>query len=334
MSTLDNVNKAYELHAKIARSVQFTETGEPRKGNTVTYKTKGLLDELQEVLGLLHVDVSANENENNQGAKMQTFKYRTITVQTIQAAACAACNMLGEAIMSGDQIKDVYDIHARFKGAIAEDSTLMIGVEAQWYQLDKFCAPIKVEAPVLYKIISSPTVGGQVDAAHAMLTNFRDSLTLDQEHDIARAFDVAQSEIVSGVSTFEDIDRAQYKDLNNFLSEKLPTQEEAYTAARIVDKHVHESSILTEAHDLINGDRAEAYGPVEEQFTKVGNVSAELVSKKEWAVIHDEEIIPATVIAKIMVATKLVRESYKPSKDNRRDAGGYMGLWDKLEESE
>lgn len=88
-------------------------------------------------------------------------------------------------------------------------------------------------------------------------------------------------------------------------------------------------SILEEANGLIYGDRAASYGPAKEQFEKIGRVTASILTETELYSLACQDIT-SQVIAKVMIATKLVRDSYNPKKDNRRDAAGYLGLLDDI----
>lgn len=79
-------------------------------------------------------------------------------------------------------------------------------------------------------------------------------------------------------------------------------------------------SILLEAHELIHGDRAAAYGPVGENWGRTVAIF-KAVTGKEMTV--QEALI-------FMVAVKLAREYHQPKRDNVRDACGYLALYDQV----
>ena len=79
-------------------------------------------------------------------------------------------------------------------------------------------------------------------------------------------------------------------------------------------------TILEEAEQIINGERKDAYGPVEESFKKVATI---------WSVVLGYEVTPAQV-ALCMVGLKLVREVTTHKRDNLVDAAGYLGLMEHL----
>ena len=83
-------------------------------------------------------------------------------------------------------------------------------------------------------------------------------------------------------------------------------------------------SILTEAHELINGERAESYGPVGENWSRTVQIF------NAWT---GHTLSPVEGL-KFMVAVKLARETHRHKADNLRDAAGYLGLIETLVEGE
>lgn len=81
------------------------------------------------------------------------------------------------------------------------------------------------------------------------------------------------------------------------------------------------SSILLEADLIVNGSRKSDYGYTE-SFTKIAQI-ASLVANKEFT--------PQDV-CKILLAVKLVRESYRHKRDNLVDLAGYAELLNSLED--
>jgi hypothetical protein len=76
------------------------------------------------------------------------------------------------------------------------------------------------------------------------------------------------------------------------------------------------SEILREAETLINGDRAQAYGPLEENF---GRIAA------GWAVIFGVPVTPEQV-ARAMAWLKIARLNEGPHRDSYVDGAAYMAL--------
>lgn len=79
-------------------------------------------------------------------------------------------------------------------------------------------------------------------------------------------------------------------------------------------------SILQEAEELINGDRAEAYGDAKTNFTKIA---------VGWSEIFGTNIT-AKQVALGMIWLKMCREGNKSGRDNIVDIAGYAGLIEKL----
>jgi len=90
-----------------------------------------------------------------------------------------------------------------------------------------------------------------------------------------------------------------------------------------------EGSALLRAHGLVYGDRAKAYGPAKDQFNKIGEMAGLMLSEDDKGYLLCGTLT-AEIVCKVMIATKLVRESYKPKQDNRDDACGYIDLLDQI----
>lgn len=76
------------------------------------------------------------------------------------------------------------------------------------------------------------------------------------------------------------------------------------------------SELLREAAELINGDRAQAYGPPEESFQNIAKV---------WSVWLDKTITPYDV-SMMMVLLKVMRGKGSFHRDNHVDICGYASL--------
>jgi hypothetical protein len=91
---------------------------------------------------------------------------------------------------------------------------------------------------------------------------------------------------------------------------------------------MEKSKLLHEADDLIHGDRAKAYGPVEENWGLTASFW------NGW--LHGRGLLPPGKNLEpsdgtaMMVLAKLARESFRHKKDNLRDGCGYLALTDEL----
>jgi hypothetical protein len=80
-------------------------------------------------------------------------------------------------------------------------------------------------------------------------------------------------------------------------------------------------TIFTEAEELVNGPRAEAYGDYEENLTNIADMWGALLGVT----------VSARQVALCMAALKLAREGHAPKRDNLVDACGYLRLAEKLQ---
>lgn len=83
-----------------------------------------------------------------------------------------------------------------------------------------------------------------------------------------------------------------------------------------------DKSILQEAEEIVNGERAQAYGPALTSFSNIA---------KGWSVITGTEITPQQV-GLMMMWLKICRENNKHQRDNLVDVSGYAHLVQKMEE--
>lgn len=74
--------------------------------------------------------------------------------------------------------------------------------------------------------------------------------------------------------------------------------------------------ILREAETLINGARAQAYGPPEENFARIA---------AGWSVIFNAPVSPEQV-ARAMAWLKIARLNEGPHRDSYVDGAAYMAL--------
>ena len=84
-------------------------------------------------------------------------------------------------------------------------------------------------------------------------------------------------------------------------------------------------TILQEADEIINGERAKDYGPASENFKRI----AEL-----WSVVLGQEITPEHVVL-CMIQVKVARLCNSPDhRDSVMDIAGYAGCWEKIRKGE
>ena len=83
-----------------------------------------------------------------------------------------------------------------------------------------------------------------------------------------------------------------------------------------------EKSILSEAEEIVNGSRHSDYGDAKESFSRVATIANVMTGK---------ELAPEDCCA-VLMAVKLVRESFAHKRDNLVDMCGYAELMNRLKE--
>ena len=83
-----------------------------------------------------------------------------------------------------------------------------------------------------------------------------------------------------------------------------------------------EKSILSEAEEIVNGSRHSDYGDAKESFSRVATIASVMTGK---------ELAPEDCCA-VLMAVKLVRESFNHKRDNLVDLCGYAELMNRLKE--
>ena len=81
-------------------------------------------------------------------------------------------------------------------------------------------------------------------------------------------------------------------------------------------------SILSEAEEIVNGSRHSDYGDANESFSRIATIASVMTGK---------ELSPDDCCA-VMMAVKLVRESFNHKRDNLVDLCGYAELMNQLKE--
>ena len=96
-------------------------------------------------------------------------------------------------------------------------------------------------------------------------------------------------------------------------------QEYKDTLSKIQSSIVQQESILLKADKIVNGSRNVDYG-AEESFDKISKMASIMTSK---------ELSPSDCI-KVLMAVKMVRESFKHKEDNLIDLCGYAELLNQI----
>ena len=90
------------------------------------------------------------------------------------------------------------------------------------------------------------------------------------------------------------------------------------------DAEENNTSILSEAEEIVNGSRHSDYGDARESFGRVATIASVMTGK---------ELAPEDCCA-VLMAVKLVRESFKHKRDNLVDLCGYAHIMNELNENE
>ena len=87
-----------------------------------------------------------------------------------------------------------------------------------------------------------------------------------------------------------------------------------------MEKKEGEKSILSEAEEIVNGSRHSDYGDAKESFSRIATIASVMTGK---------ELAPEDCCA-VLMAVKLVRESFNHKRDNLVDLCGYAELMNRL----
>ena len=91
-----------------------------------------------------------------------------------------------------------------------------------------------------------------------------------------------------------------------------------------MEKKEGEKSILSEAEEIDNGSRHSEYGDAQESLSRVATIANVMTGK---------ELSPEDCCA-VLMAVKLVRESFAHKRDNLVDLCGYAHIMNELNENE
>ena len=89
-----------------------------------------------------------------------------------------------------------------------------------------------------------------------------------------------------------------------------------------MERKIGDKSILSDAEEIVNGSRHSDYGDARESFGRVATIASVMTGK---------ELAPEDCCA-VLMAVKLVRESFKHKRDNLVDLCGYAELLNRLKE--
>lgn len=89
-----------------------------------------------------------------------------------------------------------------------------------------------------------------------------------------------------------------------------------------MEKKEGEKSILSEAEEIVNGSRHSDYGDAKKSFSRIATIASVMTGK---------ELAPEDCCA-VLMAVKLVRESFAHKRDNLVDLCGYAELMNRLKE--
>lgn len=82
-------------------------------------------------------------------------------------------------------------------------------------------------------------------------------------------------------------------------------------------------SILSEAEEIVNGGRHSDYGDAKESFSRIATIASVMTGKE----LAQEDCCA------VMMAVKLVRESFNHKRDNLVDLCGYACIMNEIKES-
>ena len=89
-------------------------------------------------------------------------------------------------------------------------------------------------------------------------------------------------------------------------------------------------AFLEQVDDIINGERKDQYGKAEDNFEAIGEVWTVLLRNH----LSPGEMITPRMVALLLAAMKVVRESNSPKMDNWYDLAGYATLGGRIVEEE
>ena len=90
-------------------------------------------------------------------------------------------------------------------------------------------------------------------------------------------------------------------------------------------------SILIEAENIVNGERAKDYGDAVKQFDKVADIATIMLNEEERSHMK-RGCLSATICVKVLMAVKICRESNSHKVDNLVDLCGYAEILNRIEE--
>ena len=152
------------------------------------------------------------------------------------------------------------------------------------------------------------------DAGHIVISpaeQFEGKQDLPRSTYLRHDIELLCSDLVQGVAVLPGWQSSEGASLEVAVAHALAKP--VWDARYPKDLRSYEESITEEAHRLVGGDRNVQYGDCYDDFTAIGKV---------WAGILGCDVPPAKV-GLCMAGLKLVRESFRPKRDNLVDLHGY-----------
>ena len=130
--------------------------------------------------------------------------------------------------------------------------------------------------------------------------------------------------ICDGCYFVNETDCEDRLDIRGFCSYIRREDKHCVTFKEVKDMNEENNkSILSEAEEIVNGSRHSDYGDARESFSRVATIASVMTGK---------ELAPEDCCA-VLMAVKLVRESFAHKRDNLIDLCGYAYIMNEIKES-
>lgn len=130
-------------------------------------------------------------------------------------------------------------------------------------------------------------------------------------------------DICNGCYYINETDCEDRLNIRGFCSHIKRKDKHSVTFKEVKDMdEENNKSILSEAEEIVNGSRHSDYGDARESFSRIATIASVMTGK---------ELAPEDCCA-VLMAVKLVRESFNHKRDNLVDLCGYAELMNRLKE--
>lgn len=102
----------------------------------------------------------------------------------------------------------------------------------------------------------------------------------------------------------------------------------------MIDQTPRPTSVPLEAHDIVNGPRAESYGDAVDNFRRISKITNSILSDSERVHLNRAGAVTPAICCKVLMAVKLGRQAHSHGRDNLVDLCGYAEILNRLEEAE